>query len=148
GTPGARRASGHRSRSSCTSDGASRLEHQTHDVRVARPTRELGREVFSAGGGDAIELRLAVSLRDAPLRVEPTLVFHAVERRIERTLCDLQLLARDLLDRAHDGESVHWTPGQCLEDQQVERAADEVELHWTFPESREPKNLRYKILRL
>ena len=65
---------------------------------------------------------------------------------IERAFFDLQLVAGGLLDRAHHGEPVHRSPGEGLEDQQVERAANEVEFH--VREEIEPKNLRYKVLRL
>ncbi len=71
---------------------------------------------FRPARGESVELGLAVALRESPLRVEPAFVFHPVQRRVERALFDLQLLARGLLDRAHDGEPVHRAPGEGLED--------------------------------
>src|SRR5512143_2243954 len=51
-----------------------------------------------------------------------------MQRGVERALRDLKALAGDPLDPAQDCESMHGSPAQGLEDQQVERAAQEIEV--------------------
>lgn len=51
-----------------------------------------------------------------------------MQRRVERTFFDLELRVRRVFDPAHHGEAVHRSPGERLEDQEIQRAADEIEL--------------------
>jgi hypothetical protein len=50
-----------------------------------------------------------------------------VQGGVERTFAHLQDVVGELLDPAGDGVSVGGSPGQGLEDEQVERALEEVE---------------------
>src|SRR5689334_18463442 len=105
-----------------------RRDHEVDGLGVARPLRKLGGELAPAGGGELVELRLAISLRVSPLCSEPSLLLHAMERGVERAFGDLQALSGDLLNPAEHGEAVHGTPAQGLEDEEVEGAAKEVEI--------------------
>ena len=107
--------------------GALRGEDESDDVGVFRPARQLRRELLASARTQAIELCFAVFLGVAPFGVEPALLFHAMERGIEGAFFDLELVACGLLDPAENGESVHRSPGERLEDEQVEGAADEVD---------------------
>jgi hypothetical protein len=51
-----------------------------------------------------------------------------MERGIERSFLDLELVFRGLFDSSQDGETVHRSPGERLEDEQIECAANEVDL--------------------
>src|SRR5687768_14499768 len=59
---------------------------------------------------DLVRASAAVVLGDRPLRLDPARFFHAVERRIERSLFDAQLVAGDLLDAHGDGVTVQRAP--------------------------------------
>ena len=54
------------------------------------PALELARQLLPSGRGERVELRLAAGVGQAGLRLEPSLLLEAMERRIERTLGDLQ----------------------------------------------------------
>ena len=82
----------------------------------------------SAGGGEAIELGLALVVGLAPLASEEALVLEAEERGIERTLLDGELVAGDLLDAEQDAVTVERAEGDCLQDEHVECALHEIEL--------------------
>ena len=101
--------------------------HESDDVGVLSPSARARRELLASARAQAIELCFAVFLGVAPFGVEPSLLFHAMERGIERAFFDLELVACGLLDPAEDGETVHRSPGERLEDEQVEGAADEVD---------------------
>jgi hypothetical protein len=62
------------------------------------PARRIVAEPPPARRRQTIELRPAVVVRLAPLTRDQTLVLEPVERRIQRTLLNLQRAARDLLD--------------------------------------------------
>src|ERR1051326_1829451 len=90
-----------------------------------RPFRELEGKLPAARRGEAIELCFAPTIGVSPLRVEPTLFFQPVERGIERPFLDLQLLVGGALDPLEGGEPVHRAPRQCLEEEEIEGAANE-----------------------
>ena len=60
------------------------------------------------------------------LRLQPSLLLEAMERRVQRALADLQDFAADLLNALGDGPAVRRLERDGLEDQQVERALNEV----------------------
>ena len=53
-------------------------------------------------------------------------MLEAVQRGIEGSLLDLQLVARDLLDAQQDAVAVLRTERNRFEDEQVERALEEL----------------------
>jgi hypothetical protein len=55
----------------------------------ALPRVGLDGELLPAGAGELVELRLAVVVGRAPVRLDPTAALEAVERRVERALRDL-----------------------------------------------------------
>ena len=82
----------------------------------------------SPGGGELVVLGAPVVLRGSPARGERPGVLEAVQGGEERPGPDVEGVARDLLDAARDAESVELTEGERLEDEQVERALQEVGL--------------------
>src|SRR5678816_1847405 len=53
-----------------------------HAVAQPRPALFLERELLSAGGSDAVEPRFSILLRRPPLRAQPAILLHAMQRRI------------------------------------------------------------------
>ena len=86
------------------------------------------RELFPAGPGQLVELRLPVGLGRPPLRLDPSFLFEAMERGIERALGNLQHVAGDLLDALRDRPAVHRSRGECAENEQVQRALQQIGL--------------------
>src|SRR5688500_7301302 len=86
-----------------------------HTFGEARPAVFLAGELLTTPGGERVEPRLAILLRRAPLGFEPTLLFHAMQCRVERPFFDAQQIARDALHVRRNRVSVH-TPvrGECL----------------------------------
>src|ERR1700689_5449395 len=57
-----------------------------HTLRETGPALLFLHELLPALGGYRVEARLPVLLGDAPFGPHPTLLLHAVQRRVERTL--------------------------------------------------------------
>ena len=91
-------------------------------------TRGLGAELFPALGGELVVLGFAVVLGESPLGLEPAALLHAVEGGVERALFDLESLVGGLADPGGDGVAVSRPPREGLEDQEVERALEEIEI--------------------
>src|SRR5438067_721251 len=92
------------------------------------PRRRAALQPAAAGGAQAIELRGAVVLRESPLRLDEPLPLEAVQGGVERALADDQRRIRGLLDPLDDAIAVAWSPGERLEDQQVEGAAHQADV--------------------
>jgi hypothetical protein len=76
---------------------------------------------------EAVELRPPVVLGRAPLRADPPAVLETVERRVQRTLVDLEDVRRALLDAHGDAPTVHGLVDlEDLEDEQVQRALEQI----------------------
>lgn len=69
-----------------------------------------------------IEASPASQLGDTPFGLDPSLMFQPVQRRIERTLIDLQDVFRNLLDAFGDRPAMQRTGLQGPEDQEIESA--------------------------
>src|SRR5215207_113691 len=65
-------------------------------------------------------------LRHAPLGLDEPFALHAVERRVERALADLERVVGGVLDPPRDAVAVARAPGEGLEDQGVERAVQQL----------------------
>ena len=74
-----------RSRTSLTTDASRRQS----SVAAFEPIAALLRQL--------VVLRAAIGVRRAPARLQPAAAFEAMERRIERSLADLERVRRDLL---------------------------------------------------
>ena len=67
---------------------------------------------------------------------DPAASLEAVERRVQRSFLDLQDVVGDLLEPARNGVAVHGAPAQRLENENVERALEQVDCgfaHDDFP---------------
>ena len=64
--------------------------------------------------------------RLAPLGDNPALVLQAMQRRIECAGAHLEHLAGDLLDAKRDAPAVHRLERECLQDQEIQRALEQV----------------------
>src|SRR4029077_6237701 len=94
--------------------------------RQAVPVGGLLAQPPASGGGEGVELRLAIVLALPPLGGDQLLVLQPVERRIERALRNLQRLARDLADAQQHAVPMQRRQGYGLEDQHIERARKQV----------------------
>src|SRR5262245_56404909 len=90
------------------------------------PILRFDRELTAAGRGEAVILGAAAQLRDFPLGLDPALVLEPMEGRIERALVDLQDVSRNLLDALGDGPAVLGVLLQRAQDQQIERAGQQI----------------------
>src|SRR5688572_5671925 len=101
--------------------------HLPDDGHITRPALGLGAELASPAGGEPIELRLAVVLRESPLGLDEATCFHAVERRVQRRVLDAELTIGGLSQPAEDVVPMHGAPGEGLEDEHVEGALEDVD---------------------
>src|SRR5690349_11599031 len=81
-----------------------------------------------AGWCEAIKSRAASGVGVAPLALEPLFLLESMQCGIEGAVLDLELALCALLDPSQRGESVHRAPRESAKDQQVERAADDVQV--------------------
>ena len=84
------------------------------------------------GLGQPVELRAPVVVRVAPRRLDPALLLEPVERRVEGPLIDLEDILRHLLQALGDAPSMHVARRQRAENEEVERALEEVALFACF----------------
>src|SRR5687768_16194637 len=70
------------------------------------PARRLRDQLFAAGGGQPVVLRLAVVLGGAPERRDPAAVFQPMQGRVEGPMLDLEHVLRTALDGVRDGMAV------------------------------------------
>src|SRR5262245_39811882 len=99
-------------------------------LRERRPRGRLGAELLPSLRGDAVILRAAVVLRDAPLTLDPTPSLEPVQSRVERALLDLQYVVGRLLQPPRDGITVHRTPAQRFEDEDIQSSLKQVDGLW------------------
>src|SRR5262245_29493171 len=109
----------------------SRLATRSHDLadRTGKlvPRSRLGDELSFSDGGELVVFRTATVFRQRPLRFDPAAVLHAVERWIQRALLDLKRVLGRVLYPARDAESVHRSPRQRLEDDEIECALEQFD---------------------
>ena len=110
----------------CTRRPSTHPDHQSDGVRQPFPLRQLLFELRAAGACQRVELGFAAGIGAAPLGAQPALLFEPVERGIESALCDLKHVFADLLDAAGDGPSMHGFERKRAEDEEVERALNQV----------------------
>src|SRR5579863_3316246 len=91
---------------------------QPRDCRgAAAPVAAIVVKPPGALGGQGVELRPAVVLRDPPRAVDQALALKALEREEQRSRIHTEHAAAHLLDAARDAEPVHWLSAHALEDQ-------------------------------
>ena len=64
--------------------------HEAMHKQLAQPAIDFGLRGVAPFPGQPVELRLAVVLGESPVGIDEPLLFHPVERRIERALLHLQ----------------------------------------------------------
>src|SRR6476661_4262870 len=101
-------------------------QHQPHRGREPLPLCRLGPERRAASLRQLVELRVPSRVGLAPLRRNEPLLLETVQCRIQRPLRDLENVLRHLLDALRDRPAVLRLDSQRLEDQQIERALDEI----------------------
>src|SRR5581483_5755045 len=102
------------------------LEEVVDRRDVVSPTGHFSAESRAPFRGERVVLRAAVVLGQAPLGVDRTGVLEPIQRLVERRVDDAEIAAGALVDPLADGEPVHRLPGERAEDEQVERAVEEV----------------------
>src|SRR6185503_17080681 len=103
-------------------------EYTCDGFRESTPAVELGLGRGTPLTGQRVELGLSVVLCDAPLRLDEPPLFHAVQRGIERPFLDPQGIVRELMDAHRDAVSVIGPRAEAFEDQQIQRALNEIEV--------------------
>src|SRR5262249_20871970 len=98
------------------------VEDQTDRIGEPVPAAFLDRELLAACRRERIELCLAPRFRLPPFGSQPALFFEPVQSRIQRTLVDLNCLARNDLKLLCDAVSMRGIRRQDSEDQHVESA--------------------------
>src|SRR5262245_11422578 len=97
------------------------VEQQVDGGRQRPPRIGLLLELLPSFSRQLVVLRAAVVVREIPLRLDPTAPLEAVQRRIQRSLIDLQRVFRDLLDPLGDRPSVLRIESYGVVGQEVER---------------------------
>src|SRR5262245_14613947 len=78
------------------------------------------------GARERVELGAPPVLGDFPLGAQPALLLELVKCGIERAVADTQVIARYLAQPLADGPGVQRFERDNLEEQEVERALDEI----------------------
>src|SRR5687767_4119940 len=93
--------------------------------------RDLLAQLPPARRGDRVVARLAPGRRLGPLRRDPPFLLETLEGGIERPLLDREHFVGQPLDVLRDGVAMQRLHGERLEDQHVERPAEELALLWS-----------------
>src|SRR3954469_4131695 len=83
-------------------------------------------EVLASGGGDRVEARAPVVFGRAPLGTDVAVEKETLERRVKRAFADLQYVTGDIANALRDAVAVHGVRGQRAEDEEVERAGEQL----------------------
>ena len=94
--------------------------------RQAIPVRGFLFEVAPSRASERVELGAAIVLARLPLRGDPALVLELVQRGVELSVAHLQDVTGYLLEALPDGPAVERLEGEDFENQQVQRALDEI----------------------
>src|ERR1051325_2706598 len=92
--------------------------------RELAPLGGVGLELGAADLGERVDLDALPDLGRAPRRLDEALSLQPVERRIQRAFFYLKGVVGRVLEPAGDGVAMAGTPGQGLEDEEVECAGD------------------------
>src|SRR5206468_3148592 len=100
-------------------------ERQVDGIGEPTPVVDFLSEPSLPAGRQRVILRLATIVGLAPFRLDQSLMFEAVQRRIQRPLLDLELVAGNLLDAQQYAVAVKRSEGDRLQDQKVECSLQE-----------------------
>src|SRR6185437_5937119 len=101
-------------------------DHGVHGSAEQPPRFDLVGELAAAGGGELVKARAAIVLGRSPRCLEPPTLHESMQRRIERSLVHLEHAFRDLADALAQAPPVHWLEQCGFENEQVERALEDV----------------------
>ena len=102
--------------------------HQARDgSRQLLPLGPFRGELLSTRGRQAIHPHALIVLRHVPLGGDGALALEAVQRGIQRAGVHLQHIARARANHLRDAVPVSRTPAQCLEDDQIECALEQLD---------------------
>jgi hypothetical protein len=104
-----------------------RLEHLSNGGGQLLPFALFRFQLLAAAFGEFIEFRAAVVLGCAPAGFDPASPLEAMQRRIQRTLLDLENFAGNLMDPLGNSPAVIGSQGQRSQDQQIERALRKID---------------------
>src|SRR6185436_5862638 len=96
------------------------LDDQADGLGEPLPLVELTGELAAPSGGDRVIAGAAVVLGRPPGAVDVTAVLEPLERRVERSLIDVEAPLGHLLDPGADAPAVHGLERQRLEDEEVD----------------------------
>src|SRR5690348_1711543 len=85
------------------------------------PLAGLRSELPASLAGKRVETRLPIVLADAPLGLDPALIFEPLQSRIKRPMVDQQRILRSMPDGAGDPLPMLRPEHQRPQNQQVER---------------------------
>jgi hypothetical protein len=94
--------------------------------RQSAPLLRFALELQTARTRQRVVLRAASRGGVTPLGDHPSLMLQAVQRRVERSRTHLEDFAGDLLDAKRDAPSVHRLEGDGFQDQEIQRALEQV----------------------
>src|SRR5262252_6540899 len=102
------------------------FDQELHRRRQPLPRAQLAFELPAPFARERVEFGVAAEIRRLPLGFDPALMLEAMERGIERPLSDRERVVREELDSLRDAPPVERLPGNRLEDQQIQRALQQV----------------------
>ena len=94
----------------------------------AAPARALERQLSAPGRRDTVVLRALIVVGELPLRVDPALPLETMQRWIEGTVIDVEHFIGAGAERNADTVAVLRSPLQGAQNQQVERALEQIRL--------------------
>src|SRR5215471_14604705 len=103
-----------------------RLDEETNGRRQPLPGLQLALELLPALTRQRVELRVAPEIGRFPLGANPALLLQPVERRVQRPLPHRQGVAGQDLNALRDSPPVQRLARDGLEDQEIERALEQV----------------------
>ena len=104
------------------------FQYQRDGIRQPLPVRSFAFQLLAARARELVELCLSTGVGAAPLSLQPAAFFEPVQRWIERSLLNVQRVARHLFQPLRNRVAVQWAEGDDLEDEEVERALQQVGL--------------------
>jgi hypothetical protein len=83
--------------------------------------------LLPASGGQVVKLRSSIVFGGAQFGRNPHPLDEPVQRRVQRTLFDLQNVVRVEFDGFGNGMAMGWALQECAENQQVQRPLQKFE---------------------
>src|SRR5690606_21418882 len=98
-----------------------------HHVRGFGPRHCLRAEMLAAFGSELVDPGAPPLLRLLPLGRDPAFLLHPIEGGIERAFFNLEAVAGEQADLLSDGVTVESADAENFENDQIERALEQVE---------------------